>query len=163
VDVLLVALGPALAAGMGLQRLLEILDGPLERLVGQLRKDRTPDQSRSLKRLLYNLIAVGVGIALAAVFRLRVLRALGTSEGNGWLDIIVTGFIVSTGTEGINSIVKFLGYKKEEKKAEAAASMRANEEPDAAWGPTRPPNSTGPPADQRYERPTAHDTRVSTA
>ena len=137
-DVLLVALGPALAAGMGLQRLLEILDGPLEGLVGQLLKDRTPDQIKASKRLLYNLIAVGVGIALAAVFKLRVLRALGTSGGNGWLDVIVTGFIVSTGTEGINSIVKFLGYKKEEKKAEAAASIQASEKPNAAKGTDAP-------------------------
>jgi hypothetical protein len=33
------------------------------------------------------------------------------------VDVLVTGLVVSGGTEGFNSIMKFLGYKKEEKKA----------------------------------------------
>lgn len=70
-----------------------------------------------------NVLAGVIGLALAWAFDLQVLRALGAeADPQKWLDVLVTGFIISSGTEGINSIVKFLGYKKEEKKDQAATA-----------------------------------------
>jgi hypothetical protein len=47
------------------------------------------------------------------------------------LDVFVTALILSAGTEGFNSIMKFLGYAKEGKKAEAAGA-RSSATPEAS-------------------------------
>jgi hypothetical protein len=49
-----------------------------------------------------------------------VLRPL-SPDVPPWVDVVATGLFISGGTEGFNSLMKFLGYKKEEKKAEAQA------------------------------------------
>jgi hypothetical protein len=43
-------------------------------------------------------------------------------------DSILTGLIISSGTEGVNSILKFLKFKKEETKNEAARTASSNAE-----------------------------------
>ncbi|MGD0174859.1 MAG: hypothetical protein ABSC61_10630 [Anaerolineales bacterium] len=48
-----------------------------------------------------------------------------------FLDAVTTGLIVSAGTEGLNSILKLLGYLKEDRKA-AAATRILNQEVQAA-------------------------------
>jgi len=53
-----------------------------------------------------------------------VLQALGVSNVD-FIDGVVTGLIISAGTEGFNSIMKFLGYAKEEKKGDAAVKNQA--------------------------------------
>jgi hypothetical protein len=107
---LVLALGPAFAAGLAVQRLLEILDPFLEKLLGDN------------KKAILGVIALLVGIALAAGTGMRVLEPLGISVV-GAADILVTGLIISAGTEGFNSLLKFLGYAKENKKAEAATKQ----------------------------------------
>jgi hypothetical protein len=107
VDTLVVALGPAFAAGFALQRLLEILDPIVDRLTGS-----------ASKKIVINVIAFAVGLGLALAASLRVLEPLGITDKDA-VDVIVTGLVVSGGTEGFNSIMKFLGYKKEEKKEES--------------------------------------------
>ena len=101
------ALGPAFAAGFAIQRLLEILDP----IIGK----------RSDKKALLGAVALVIGIGLSWFASVRVLEPLGVT-GKAAADIFVTGLVISGGTEGFNSIVKFLGYKKDEKKAAANAS-----------------------------------------
>jgi hypothetical protein len=110
---IITALLPAFAAGFAVQRLLEIADPILERWL----KER--------KRYYLALLSLAFGFGIAAYAKLRVLIHLFPEVGNappnvpGPLDFIVTGLIISAGTEGFNSILKFLSYKKEEKKAES--------------------------------------------
>jgi len=106
-DKLVVALGPALAAGFAIQRLLEIVDPLVDKLYGEY------------KKLILGLVSLVVGLALAFGLGLRVLQPLGVTS-TGLLDGFATALIISAGTEGFNSIMKFLGYAKEEKKASAA-------------------------------------------
>jgi len=108
-ETLVKALGPAFAAGFAVQRLLEILDPVLEKV--QLFTD--------YKKITLAVISLIVGLALAFGVGLRVLRPLGAADSD-LLDAVVTALIVSAGTEGFNSIMKFLGYAKEEKKVDAA-------------------------------------------
>jgi hypothetical protein len=54
---------------------------------------------------------------------LRVLEPLGATTSATW-DALVTGLIVSAGTEGFNAIMKFLGYSKEKQKADAAEKQK---------------------------------------
>jgi hypothetical protein len=111
-DILVTALGPVLAAGLALQQLLEILSPLAERI--------TKDDEKA-KKMLLGLVSLFVGFGLAFGAGLRVLTALG-ADAPYIVDGVVSGLIISGGTEGINSIVKFLGYTKEKEKANAAAA-----------------------------------------
>jgi hypothetical protein len=106
-DELLKALGPAFAASFAIQRLLEVLDPILSKVI----KDEN-------KKIVFGLISLIIGLVFAIGAPLYVLKALGVGDG-GLVDAIVTALIISVGTEGLNSILKFLGYVKDEKRAEA--------------------------------------------
>lgn len=106
------ALGPVFAAGFAVQQLLEIFDPLITAIV------KTP----TMKKIVAGVISLAIGLLLSGFGRFYVLTTLGGSNVNTTLDVIVTGLILSAGTEGFNSIMKFLGYAKDNKKAEAAAS-----------------------------------------
>ena len=114
-EALVTALAPVFAAGLAIQQLLELLDPIVTRVVG--------DANKKIGHGILSLIA---GLALAFGAGLRVLGPLGGQDFGPWdenVDKFVTGLIISGGTQGINSIMKFMGYAKEGKKAEAAAKM----------------------------------------
>lgn len=102
------ALAPAFAVGFAIQQLLELLDPAIGLAIHGV-----------AKKILLGAVSLAVGVVLAlALDAIRVLSALGTTA-DVWVDVLVTGLIVSAGTEGFNTIVKFLGYAKEDKKKEA--------------------------------------------
>lgn len=107
-DKIIMALGPAFAAGFAVQRLLEILDPWLSVLpIG------------NYKQALLAFISALIGVFLTLLSPLSVLGPFGVT--NSLLaDLIITALVVSAGTEGFNSIIKWLGYAKEDKKAQAA-------------------------------------------
>jgi hypothetical protein len=105
-DRLVIALGPAFAAGFAVQQLLELLDPLLDKI------------SKSLKKIVLSFVALAIGSALALATDVRVLKPLGVADADAW-DIGVTALVVSAGTQGVNSIMKFLGYAKEAKKGDA--------------------------------------------
>jgi hypothetical protein len=108
-DELIKALAPVFAAGMGIQQLGEILDPILDKV--------SPD----MKRVVLGLLSLSLGLVVAFQFDLQVLKPLGAATQHARLDQFITGVIISAGTEGINSILKFLKYTKEDKKNQAAA------------------------------------------
>ena len=87
-----------------MQQLLEILDPLIEKIIGS-----------ADKKLVLGIVSLIVGLLLAFLAGLRVLEPLGV-EVHAILDAIITGMIISGGTEGFNSIMKFLGYSKEKAK-----------------------------------------------
>ena len=112
-DTLVKALGPAFAAGFAIQQLLEILDPLIIKIIGQ-----------ADKKLVLGIVAFVVGLVLAFGAGLSILEPLGVADTGIW-DTIITGLVISAGTEGINSILKFLGYTKEKEKATAATAKKA--------------------------------------
>jgi len=112
-DKLIMALGPAFAAGFAVQQLLEILDGFVS-----IKKIGNAD-----KKVIFGIVSLLVGLVLAFWAGLRVLRPLGYNNGD-FFDAAVTALILSAGTEGFNSIMKFLGYAKEDKKSGAAEGKK---------------------------------------
>jgi hypothetical protein len=118
-DTLVKALGPAFAAGFAVQQLLEVLDPLIIKIIGQ-----------ADKKLVLGIVAFVLGLALAFGTGLHVLEPLGVANAGIW-DTIVTGLVISAGTEGINSILKFLGYSKEKEKAEAGMAKKIAEREDA--------------------------------
>lgn len=113
---LIPALAPVFAAGMGIQQLGEILSPVVDKI------------SPNYKKIILGLLSLTLGLILAFVGKLHVLQLLGVTPAPGLdsLDAVLTGFIISGGTEGVNSVLKFLKYKKEEVKNEAAAKTPPN-------------------------------------
>jgi uncharacterized protein YacL len=113
-NTLATALGPVFATGFAVQQLLELLDPVLSAIAN------TPVN----KKIVMGIISLILGLLLAKFGQFHVLADLSTASGGQWhhpaLDFFVTGLILSAGTEGFNSIMKFIGYAKENKKAEAA-------------------------------------------
>ncbi len=107
-DTIVLAFGPAFAAGFALQKLLEIFDPLVERLV---------KGDEKAKKMFIGLISLAAGLALAFGAGIRVLVHLDYGGADLW-DALITALIVSAGTEGINSIMKYLGYAKENKRNE---------------------------------------------
>src|SRR5579864_2987336 len=102
--------------GVGVQRLLAILDAIFTKL------GATP----ATKAWISALISFVVGLAIVSLTDLRVLAILADATKRDFggacpkcVDAVVTALIISAGTEGLNSIIKFLGYAKEQKKAQA--------------------------------------------
>ena len=127
-DKLIPALAPVFAAGLGIQQLGEILSPLLDKI------------STEYKKVIFGLISLTLGLAVASRFNLHVLNLLLDSLNNPnddkfvWLDRFITGVIISGGTEGVNSILKFLKFKKEETKSEAASKLPAGAAAAAAGG-----------------------------
>lgn len=128
-DNIIAALAPVFAAGFAVQQLLEI-PGTLIDLYGD-------DKAQQYKKVILGIIGVVIGCGLAmSVEGLAVLRVLLThtvTDAAGkvttvvpdikpYVEVPVTGLIISAGTEGLNSILKFMKYTKEDKKNAVAAS-----------------------------------------
>ena len=119
-DKLITALAPVFAAGLGIQQLGEILSPLVDKI--------SPDY----KKIILGLVSLTLGLVLAFQFDLHVLNLLRVvdlkvlADKHPSLDAIVTGLIISGGTEGVNSILKFLKYKKEDVKNEAATRTPPN-------------------------------------
>lgn len=131
-DKLITMLAPVFAAGFAVQQLLEILTSILDL--------DSREQFQKYKKAILGLIALVLGFILAYKGYLQVLHPLFVSETQvdptthkvtfyysrdipDYLDFIVTALVISAGTEGVNSILKFLKYKKEDTKTEAAAKL----------------------------------------
>jgi hypothetical protein len=76
------------------------------------------------KKTLISVISAAVAVILVCVGGLTVLAPLKAGIEH-WVDLVASVLIVSSGTEGFNSIIKFMGYKKEEQKATAADAKGA--------------------------------------
>jgi len=112
-DQLTTSLGPVFVAGFAVQQLLEILTSVLN-LDSNVRFE-------NYKKAILSVASLAMGFLLASqIPSLRVLHAVDSKNVlNGW-DLVITAFVLSAGTEGLNSIVKFMKYSKEDKKATAA-------------------------------------------
>lgn len=118
------ALGPAFAAGFAVQRLLELLD-PITnflleaslRFIG-VEQGKGDESFIKAKAFILSLCSLSAGLILAVGAGLRVLEPLGVEQA-GFIDLVVTGLIISAGTEGVNAVLKFLDYAKLDKKADA--------------------------------------------
>jgi hypothetical protein len=119
-DALVLALAPAFACGLAVQRLLELTDPVVDGLIpGGDSKART-------KKIVLGLVSLAVGVLLAIVAGIRVLAPISSETVPAWIDIAATALVVSGGTEAMNSLMKYLGYKKEEQKTETA-ELRATD------------------------------------
>ncbi|GEM_PF-1018267 len=114
------SLAPAFAAGFAVQRLLEVIDSlfDLNKKIGV-----------EWKQAALQITSLIAGFFLAYSLKIKILTVLtaqlmlGQTIAAG-LDYLVSGLIISAGTEGLNSILKFLNYSKEVKKAEVTTEQQ---------------------------------------
>lgn len=111
-DKIILALAPVFAAGFAVQQLLEILTSFFDLDSKQF--------FQKFKKPILGLVALLLGLALANQLDKGVLQILQGSTTYAWFDKLATALVISVGTEGVNSILKFLKYSKEDKKREAA-------------------------------------------
>jgi hypothetical protein len=119
------ALGPAFAAGFAIQRLLDLLEPALSWPFPPKDNNGEPTRAGQMKKLVLSVVSLVLGIAIASACGLHVIQSLeGLDTPVRW-DTFLTGLIISAGTEGVNSIVKFAGYAKDAKRGEAAQQIAA--------------------------------------
>jgi hypothetical protein len=101
------------AAGFVVQRFLEILDPVTVKFI----------KEPNTKKIVLGFVSLGIGLGLAAVMDLKIFHQLLNTTANepltNCLDYFATAVFVSGGTEGFNSLLKFVNYKKESAKAAA--------------------------------------------
>lgn len=106
-------LAPMFAASVAVQQILEVCSVLIEKI----------EVRESNKKAVLGVIGFLVGIVLAWAFGLDVMDYFKLNSQIPGVDTIVTALVLSAGTEGTNSIVKFLKYLKEDKKATAADTL----------------------------------------
>lgn len=143
-DDLIKVLAPAFAAGLGVQRFLEIIDSIFSGFPG------FGDRKKLVMVCASVALATGVSgfghIRILAHFPLVKQPSASDSQPEkpqqpasdrqpgepkkcptDPIDLIVTILFISGGTEGINSLLKFLNYKKEGSKGSAANALSDTE------------------------------------
>ncbi len=109
-------LAPIFAASVVVQQILEVVSAYVE-------KEKVVAESR--RKGVLAVIGFVIGIVLARAFGLDVMQYFHLNSEIWGMDTVVTALVLSAGTEGTNSIVKFLKYLKEDKKATAAETVQA--------------------------------------
>lgn len=111
---------PCFVAALAVQRATELVDV----FVSQAK----PSTRWSNKKAFYLFGVFAVTFIMVAcsddVF--LILNALSITTKD-WIDRVVSALIISGGTETINEILKFIGYKKDETKANARAQTLAQQ------------------------------------
>ncbi len=121
---IILALGPAFVSAFAIQQFLEILD----QVILFWASDDPRSHYQKHKKGILGLASLIIGTGVAFWTDLKMLSTLGANGVGYWPDHIITGVFISAGTEGFNSIVKFLGYAKESKKTDAASKSKAANE-----------------------------------
>ena len=124
-DLLIQSLGPAFAAGLAIQQLLELADRFWDQILKIL--GPSPFIEAVDKKLLLGIVSSVTALFITIVTGLRVLHPMGINQGD-LADVFVTTLIISAGTESFNSIVKFLGYVKDDRKVTASVNKERAEE-----------------------------------
>lgn len=105
-------LGPAFVASFALQQLIELLDPILDIII------------RAHKKWILSAVSLVVGLTLAVVLNLEMMRALGVGIP-AWLDILITALFLTGSTKGFNDLLKLIGYKKESLKTTVSSEAAA--------------------------------------
>ncbi len=108
------ALVSAFAAGFAVQQTLEILDALWFSTFSPRRKRQVIAASSAV-----------LGLVFAFTANIRILGALGIKVPVDFVDGVISALFLSAGTDGVNSLLKFLQYKKEEQKGEAVKTQQA--------------------------------------
>jgi hypothetical protein len=113
------ALAPAFAAGFAVQQTIELVDTLFSVI-------STTWRNMADAPALKKLVASGIGLLLSMILvtagKLDIIAPLLAqgAEVPGFIRDLISVLFISAGTEGFNSLLKWVSWKKEESKAKAA-------------------------------------------
>lgn len=115
------ALAPAFTAGFAVQQTIELVD-----TVFSLKEEgwwANLVKNPALKKLITSLIGLLLAIVLVAGGKFDVIGPLLSADAHlpSFISGLITVIFISGGTEGFNSLLKFISWKKEEAKSNAAS------------------------------------------
>lgn len=115
------ALAPAFVAGFAVQQGVEVVSS----LCAQAVKDW--DKNISKKKAILTLVSLSISAWIVTFANLDVLQVFVASKNceAPFTHGLVTVIFISAGTEGFNSLLKWISYKKEDAKASAADTKQA--------------------------------------
>jgi len=106
-------------AGFAVQQVLQIIDVPIEIASESIGPKLGGDQGTArAKKTIMAFLAAAIGIIAASLGDIKLL-SLAMSEVRPYLDHIITGLVIGSGTEAANSALKFIGYLKDGQKPAA--------------------------------------------
>jgi len=115
------SLAPAFACGFAVQQALQIMDP----VVSKANITSKPGTS-NVKQAVMGVTSLTFGLLIAGFGKVDIIEPLSKAAGGTpltlptWLAVSVNALIISAGTEGFNSLMKFLSYQKEAVKSDAA-------------------------------------------
>jgi hypothetical protein len=68
------------------------------------------------------IISTGLGLLISFTFRFGIIRELGLISSSyiaHWVDYLITGLLIASGSEPVHSIIAALSFKKDELKRKA--------------------------------------------
>src|SRR5206468_3804006 len=79
------------------------------------------EEATKRKKAVIRTFSIGAGIVLASVLHIHIVKTLDPSLPSiaDYVDILVSGLVISLGTDGINQIVKFVEQAKNNQEADA--------------------------------------------
>lgn len=82
-------------------------------------------RAEQVNALLYTLLAAVLGLVVLAYFgKIRILQSLGFQGVKDWLDMLVTGLLLTGGAEQIGRILEIYGDRGVEKPAPRPVEVR---------------------------------------
>jgi len=114
------ALAPAFVAGFAVQQGVEVVSS----LCAQAVKDW--EKNISKKKAILTLVSLAISAWVVAFAKLDVMQVFAASKNceAPFTHGLVTVIFISAGTEGFNSLLKWISYKKEDAKASAAGTKQ---------------------------------------
>lgn len=111
-------IGVVLLTGFAIQQALQILDFPVSLGVGwYLLKHKLPAtvSAADFKKVIMTAIAFAIAGAVVCLWDIRTLIYIDPPKFKNYLlgDRIITAFVLSAGTEGVNTLIKYFGYVKD--------------------------------------------------
>jgi len=108
-------------SGFAIQQALQIID-PLVVWMVRRYKDSRPNKDlpggiteSDFKKALVATLSFVLGSIIVLLTGIRLLTLI-KPEYAGFIDVIVSGLVIGTGTEAVNTVLKFLGYVKDAQK-----------------------------------------------
>jgi len=113
------ALAPAFAAGFAVQQTIELVDTFFS---ATSKAWRNLADAPAAKKLIASGIGLLLSIVLVTAGKLDIITPLLTQGAQvpGFVRNLISVIFISAGTEGFNSLLKWVSWKKEESKAKAA-------------------------------------------
>lgn len=117
-------------SAFAIQRLIELVDEPLNKLVSVTlnEKDNMSVTSfTSRKKTLSTLLSVMLGAAVAFSADMGLLQTFELVSKTSFADKIFSGLVMGSGTEAVNSVLKYVRYAKDERGAMARRTSAASD------------------------------------